>query len=208
MLSLIYFAPAISPCCQPIVQWAIACRAIFLEKRSNVVHFFWKGHSSFWKAGSLSWLMQFSWIPSTSVKRSKPEGTRHSGVKLHGCYTCKPLLHRGTEGVGSGLPDSLSTTLIFMGSRLVTSFLLLGFTSSCRNLPGSPLRWGDLRRFELTCWFWLHGASPRKRDSALLCPHHFQRRLLMTTTPSGAPFQTACTTSMCCQWDGIPPVPL
>jgi len=66
--------------------------------------------------------MQFSWIPSASVKRSKLEGTRHNGVKLHGCYTCKPLLHRGTEGVGSGLPDSLSTTFIFTGNRLVTSF--------------------------------------------------------------------------------------
>lgn len=65
--------------------------------------------------------MQFSWIPSASVKRSKLEGTRHNVVKLHGCYTCKPLLHRGTEGVGSGLPDSLSTTFIFTGNRLVTS---------------------------------------------------------------------------------------
>lgn len=61
--------------------------------------------------------------------------------------------------------------------------------------------WTDL--LILAAW-----CQPKKERFSIAVPHQFRRRLLMTATASGAQFQTASTTSVCCQWDGIPPVPL
>lgn len=63
-----------------------------------------------------------------------------------------PVSHygRGTEGAGSGMPDSLSTTFIFTGNRLVTWFGSWDLHPAAENYQKGPLRWEDSHHFDLT----------------------------------------------------------